>query len=264
MTYPLENLLPDVPDSRDHHLVTSTAAPESVDLSEYLIDIENQGSLGSCTAQAGTSALELLVKKYKPKKAEELDRLFLYYMVRKVGGLDVNIDSGAYTRDICKVLEQYGCPPASNAKGADDDTQYALGAYFKQWQREPSPTQFRKAKKYQIKEYARVSDIRGALASGFPVIIGMRIREKFMTCDWSDYRSSPIIGGHAMVVVGYNATHYKLANSWGEKWGDGGFCWMPIDLFEADCHDKWTIIGIKSWLNRVTKVFKKLIPSWLT
>ena len=31
------------------------------------------------------------------------------------------------------------------------------------------------------------------------------------------------IGGHAVVLVGYDATSLRFMNSWGDKWADGGF-----------------------------------------
>ena len=31
--------------------------------------------------------------------------------------------------------------------------------------------------------------------------------------------------GHAMVMVGYNSEFYLVKNTWGTKWGDGGYLW---------------------------------------
>ena len=43
--------------------------------------------------------------------------------------------------------------------------------------------------------------------------------------------------GHAMVVVSYDDNRYggafELMNSWGRKWGNGGFIWIPYDTFVA-------------------------------
>jgi hypothetical protein len=35
-----------------------------------------------------------------------------------------------------------------------------------------------------------------------------------------------MVGGHAIVVVGYDAGRLLLANSWGTDWGEAGYCWM--------------------------------------
>jgi hypothetical protein len=41
-------------------------------------------------------------------------------------------------------------------------------------------------------------------------------------------------GGHCMVIVGYDDSKaaYKVMNSWGSDWGDGGFCWISYDTFQ--------------------------------
>ena len=42
-------------------------------------------------------------------------------------------------------------------------------------------------------------------------------------------------GGHAMCVVGYNDERaggaFEVINSWGRKWGNGGFMWIPYRSF---------------------------------
>lgn len=37
-----------------------------------------------------------------------------------------------------------------------------------------------------------------------------------------------------MLVVGYSDQYqaFKLVNSWGEGWGDGGFVWVDYEAFE--------------------------------
>lgn len=39
---------------------------------------------------------------------------------------------------------------------------------------------------------------------------------------------------HAMVTVGYDepSQHYLFRNSWGEEWGQGGYCWVDFDVVD--------------------------------
>ena len=39
------------------------------------------------------------------------------------------------------------------------------------------------------------------------------------------------IGGHAMLIVGYNDDKqwFIVRNSWGNKWADNGYCYIPYD-----------------------------------
>lgn len=50
------------------------------------------------------------------------------------------------------------------------------------------------------------------------------------------------IGGHAMLMVGYNLSKklFLAQNSFGTSWGDGGFCWMPFNYVRQEVYDAWT------------------------
>jgi hypothetical protein len=41
------------------------------------------------------------------------------------------------------------------------------------------------------------------------------------------------LGGHAMLVVGYDDARgaFKVINSWGQGWGEAGYGWISYDLF---------------------------------
>ena len=100
--------LPDLPDFRDYDLqhdevkklfkgtklgkATLPAIPASVDLRPWCSPVENQGSLGSCTANAGAGLLE-----YYERRAFgnflDASRLFLYKATRNY--IQLTGDTGA-------------------------------------------------------------------------------------------------------------------------------------------------------------------------
>ncbi len=42
-------------------------------------------------------------------------------------------------------------------------------------------------------------------------------------------------GRHAMLIVGYTGNFFIVKNSWGENWGDKGYCYIPKNvLAESD------------------------------
>ncbi|WP_225840323.1 hypothetical protein [Streptomyces sp. NK08204] len=43
-------------------------------------------------------------------------------------------------------------------------------------------------------------------------------------------KSSAVAGGHEIVCSGWDGSRFRLDNSWGASWGDGGSCWVA----EAD------------------------------
>lgn len=42
------------------------------------------------------------------------------------------------------------------------------------------------------------------------------------------------VGCHAVDIIGYSreAGYFKFANSWGKKWGDSGFGYLPFEYFK--------------------------------
>ena len=51
------------------------------------------------------------------------------------------------------------------------------------------------------------------------------------------YRPDTSRGGHAVCLVGYTGTHFIVRNSWGTRWGDGGFAYAP-DAYAASAFDE--------------------------
>jgi C1A family cysteine protease len=51
-----------------------------------------------------------------------------------------------------------------------------------------------------------------------------------------------IIGGHAIVMVGFDDKHkrIKFVSFWGSSWGDHGFCYLSYDYVEKHLSDAWT------------------------
>ena len=51
------------------------------------------------------------------------------------------------------------------------------------------------------------------------------------------YRPDTSRGGHAACLVGYTRTHFVVRNSWGQRWGDGGFAYAS-DAYAASAFDE--------------------------
>lgn len=87
----------------------------------------------------------------------------------------------------------------------------------------------------------RVNAVRKALAEGYPVVHCFTVVKSFYRAP-RIWRAQPTDGGaegqhgrHAMLIVGYDDTLeggcFRVLNSWGPKWADGGFVWIPYDEF---------------------------------
>ena len=76
------------------------------------------------------------------------------------------------------------------------------------------------------------------LASGCPISFGFTVYESFESEAVAQNGIVPmpqpgerVLGGHAVVAVGYKPIkgqlYFECRNSWGESWGDHGYFWMP-------------------------------------
>ena len=94
--------------------------------------------------------------------------------------------------------------------------------------------------------------LRSCLASGFPFVFGFSVYSSFMSDEVKQTGIMPMpeededmLGGHAVMAAGYdNDTRmFLIRNSWGKKWGDNGYFWMPYDYVSKtnNCSDFWTI-----------------------
>jgi C1A family cysteine protease len=238
--------IPDLPDRRDY-LYSAVrpvppALPSHADLRPLCSKVEDQGSLGSCTANALAGALEYLEKKDKVRYAE-LSRLFIYYNERVIEHT-VKSDSGAMLRDGIKTLVKQGVC-------AEKSWPYVISRFTKK----PGAVCYKEASDHQITSYHRIltlDEMRTCLAEGFPFVFGFTVYESFESQQTArtgmvdmPQPGERVVGGHAVAAVGYDdaAKRFIVRNSWGPKWGMKGYFTMPY-AYVADRNlsdDFWTI-----------------------
>lgn len=88
--------------------------------------------------------------------------------------------------------------------------------------------------------------IEAALASGRPVVIAIAVSDEFSFVTGSDVVEVPadipyFQGYHAVLIVGATWKEetgriYRILNSWGTDWADGGYTWLP-----AGYVDRYTV-----------------------
>jgi hypothetical protein len=83
-----------------------------------------------------------------------------------------------------------------------------------------------------------MNTIKLALNSFRALPIGMMVYPGFENARanevYTESFSSCALGGHCVAIVGYDDTRkaFRLMNSWGTGWGDGGFLWMSYATFQ--------------------------------
>jgi len=238
--------VPDRPDYRDK-LYSAIAAPpkklpSKVDLREGCSRVEDQGQLGSCTANALVGNLEFLRRK-AGRRVSNLSRLFIYYNEREMEGT-INDDAGAMIRDGVKSLVNLGV--CTERKWPYDITKFT---------QKPPDACYKQAADHQVTSYHRIislQQMRECLAEGYPFVFGFSVYEAFESEEVANTGKLDLpkpgekqLGGHAVMAVGYDdsAKRALIRNSWGRSWGTKGYFTMPYDYISDDnlADDFWTI-----------------------
>lgn len=279
---------PDLPDHRDYgwghfgefmsrfvkdrhdlfaHLSWTNAKtlPDRIHLGDEhpLPPVEDQGDIGSCTAQAAVGLVEFLYQRATGKH-DDFSRLFVYFNSRKLLGWKG--DTGAYIRTTFKSMRLFGVPP---------ETDWPYDA--KLLDVEPNAYHYAYAGNFKTMKYARLDDYDGspaatlervqrALAAGFPVAFGFPVYSSIQTLQNFTIpvpgKNDKLWGGHAVLAVGYdNGIEFDdeskskqkgaliIRNSWSANWGDGGYAFLPYwYLLKGYAVDFWTAYD-RRWLD---------------
>jgi C1A family cysteine protease len=228
-------------DSRDIPMglvLPAFTLPVSFDFSKLMSPVRNQGDEGTCVAFASVVGVKEFQDKKEYRKLIRLSPRFLYSLCKKFDGDP--FAEGTYPRIAMKVLLNHGVCRESfwpyaphqkslSLKGADID-----------------------AKRYKIKAYARLKSVlemkRSLLING-PFLAGVEVFKSWFSkkVERSGFipmpkRSEQLMGGHAICIVGYDdkLRIFKFKNSWGAKWADQGYGYLPYAYMQKYCSDAWS------------------------
>lgn len=205
----------------------------------------DQGKIGSCVGWSSCyGALTLQQAKadnITDKKVitdRALSAMFAYNQVKKN---DIVCDGGTRFPLLLDVLNQKG---TCYHKEFNVSTCTML----------PDASLMQRAQQNSIKDYLslfqtidepslKIQKTKQSIAEGKPVVIGVEIKYNFLDLKkenpvWDPSKGLTLFaGGHAMCLIGYDEGKqaFEVLNSWGEKWGNDGYCWIKYEDYGKYC-----------------------------
>jgi len=200
-----------------------------VDLRAHCSPVEDQLTLGSCNACAVVGALEYQMLK-AGKKLVDLSPLYVYYNGRKLAGMEKE-DAGLLCHHATAAVMAYGACE-------EKVWPYKIDKFDKP----PPKNAYDNATLFEATQYARLGsseEAKVSISQGMPIVFGFDIPRAYYTAAAGTGRMPDVgafdrdpMAGHAMLVVGYddNDKTWLARNSWGEDFGEKGYCRIPYEL----------------------------------
>lgn len=209
--------------------------PSNYSLLSYCPTPQSQGQYGTCTSWATAYAfrtiLEAVRNGWTDKNLitrEAYSPLFIYAQIKSP--YDSDCQKGSAISQAMKRLRDVGavkktmfdlmCASMIPTNIMNAAPQNKIGSYstlitYGQYVVEP----------------VKISLVKKAISEKQPVVIAMHVYPSFNGCkDVWDGNTAGVSGYHAMCVVGYDDNKYGgaflIQNSWGERWGNGGYVWV--------------------------------------
>ncbi|MBL8718674.1 MAG: hypothetical protein JNL79_22015 [Myxococcales bacterium] len=210
---------------------------EQVDLRKYATPVGDQGQTSRCSAFAWTHALELLGN----LAGTPTPRLACSYTMVQFQRMQGDFRDHAYAYEGGDGTEPGVGPGQALIRGGS--------CRHDHWPNDAKHPRVSDAEmdadaqnhKLQARVYeVQLDEVRKLLTAGCPVHVSMNTGDAFADLGRDGVfrqaeKPSGDHGRHAMLCVGYLGNYYIVKNSWGEDWGDKGYCYIPKRvLVDAD------------------------------
>lgn len=252
--------LPGEPDPRDFKFnlkYGATSLPRKFE-SDRKCYVHDQGQFNNCAAHSLSEYIEIVLN--SNNKYKEISFPWFYGNRRYTE----NHGQGLNDRELLKTAQKDGGLYLSDYPKVEEmpEAMYTFNELYPQFRD--------KALKMRIGNYYKcdtVQSVKEAIYKYGAVLFGTILFDSFGKVATGEtlYMNEPIIqhdsletmvGGHMMVLIGWDDNnkggHFICKNSWGEKFGDNGYFYVPYSLmswnqrvgFPISVFDAWAIDGV--------------------
>lgn len=210
--------------------------------------VSDQLKQKSCVANAGADGLELCMG--LDQEIVQLSRDALYYWSRVLHGGQME-DEGTYVHTMLQQANTMGVLPESRWDYTVEHVEVA-----------PPNDVIIAASNNRIKGYYQITHMGSRRGDSIEIAIRagqVVIGSWTLAPDFGDTRPGQVVqpgiqvwGYHAMLIVGFKVLAngqriFRVRNSWGPSWCDGGYCWVSEEFISSPVHftDIWAITAQK-------------------
>jgi len=229
----------------DFSKISIKSLPASVDLSNGLPPVGNQGSQGSCASWSSV----YYYKSFQEGKERGWDlgttnhQFSPAYTYNQI--VNGNCSNGSSFPQNFEILKTQG----SDTLDIFPYNQYNCST-------QPNSSQIEAAYPYRIISYeylfingnVNIDNLKSYLASGDIFVVAIPVYYNFYNIPNDpnyvyDSPSGSYQGGHGMAVVGYNDNlqAFKVVNSWGTNWGYSGFANLSYNFIQNYAWEAWSM-----------------------
>lgn len=223
--------------------------------------IYDQGKIGSCVSNTIAGVINYYNDKINPS------RLYIYFNGRVIINQNILDDTGFSVGGGCRSVHEYS---VCN----EQDWPYIDSAFSIM----PSLNCYKTSYNFNNFIYYSIGQdlglLKSCLMNGNPIIFGFMVYTSFMTLEVAKTGKIPmpsaddyivittdndhkVLGGHSSIIIGFNDVEqvFICVNSWGEKWGDKGFFYMPYKyILDTSLSSDFTVINFTSPILQHTNI----------
>ena len=222
------------------NLAQATTLPDSVDLSEWDPPVGDQGQVGSCVSWATGYYYRYWLRNHAFGETSTFAPMYLYSQIAQG-----KVNRGSSFRENFNIME---------SQGIDHEADYPQGDY--DYTTQPTPDEVMTAATYKITSYANLfvgpnsgdqTAVEASLAAGKPVDLMIPVYPNFDAASATD----PVVGvpspgttsrgNHGVFAAKYDASGVWIENSWGTRWGLGGWAELSWAFVNQYAKEGWNM-----------------------